>query len=98
MIFFIFIRFFVVEHQIQLGLQAQTKCKSFLDHLYSLIRNNSLHFMVDSKPFKQLILLKIIIWCMDAGGWSHGVAVSHSLIIFADVFFSFSHLLLGASE
>lgn len=43
--------------------------------------------MLDSKPFKQLILLKIIIWCMDAGGWSHGVAVSHSLIIFADVFF-----------
>lgn len=51
--------------------------------------------MVDSKPFKQLILLKFIIRYMDASGWSDGVAVSHSLIIFADAF-SFSHLLQRA--
>lgn len=91
--------FFAVAKKLDRTLSSHTQiiCKSFLDHLYSLIRNNSLHFMVDSKPFKQLILLKFIIRCMDASGWSDGVAVSHSLIIFADAF-SFSHLLKRANE
>lgn len=34
------------------------KCKSFFDHLYSLIRNNSLHFVVDSQPFATILTTK----------------------------------------
>lgn len=36
----------------------EKKCKSFFDHLYSLIQNNSLHFMLDSQPFETILTTK----------------------------------------